>query len=234
MEKNDKNKLLVFEILVDRVDDNVYGFVDAEEAAVKAEVIVRLIAPSALGVVIIVVCAVLIGFDDFGLDLVGRDAVLFYRALALVFLVGVDENIDNVLAVFENIVGATPDDNARAFVGDMTDNIASRDKEFVGKRQLRSGNVRTRAITAEREIVQEFILDFLLGILDKTDCKPALLRGHFDNLAVVERDTEFFRDFSADDFAAATVFAADSNDNFLVHNISPLAQAIRSSPGNFQ
>lgn len=197
--------------------------------------VVRLIAPGALGVVIVVVCAILVGFDDFCLDLVGRDAVLLYRSLALVFLVGVDENIDNIAAIFEHVVGATTDDNARAFVGDVTDNIASRDKEFVGERQLRGTYIRTGAITTERKIVQKLILDFLLGVFDKTDSKPALFRGHFYDLAVVECDAEFFRDFSADDFAAASVFAADRNDNFLVHNISPLARGrLRCTVGNFQ
>ena len=194
------------------LDDQGRGGFAAEGAAVERKVVTVDMAPLAAGVILVV----------FGTDLVVAlhgflgafrgQAVFADGAGDAVGQRRVDEHIQAVGAVAQNIIGAAPDDDAGAFLGQLADDLALQDEEIVRSGQPVVDEHRIGVIAVGGQVEQIIGRDLLFGVSDVIDGKTTLLGGEVDQDLVVESVSQHFGSLFADAASAAAVLATNGDD----------------------
>ena len=168
---------------------------------------------------VIVAAAVILVFDSLGGGLVGG-TVLLQNVVGAVLVVGVDENVEAVLAVAEDVVGATAHDDAGLLVCQVLDDLGLSLVELLIDRGIAVGSR-----GAHGELVQKAtgMGGVFLVLTDEILGESALL-GHLgDELVVVEGNAQPLGNCLGNGVTAATKLTADGDDA-LFHDLYLLGQ----------
>ena len=195
--------------------DQLHAKLLSQYTAVQGEVVVGGHAPLPIGVEAVVVpSAVVLVLDALGNGLVGG-TVLSQNALGAVLVVGVDEDVEAILPILQNVVGATAHDDARLLVGQIADHLGLRLVELLVDRGVAVSTCR-----AHGELVQEAagVGGVLLVLADELLRKSALLGYLGDELIVVKGNAHTLGGRLSDGVSAATELTADGDDT-LFHGL---------------
>lgn len=208
--------------------DDFRCVLDSCGRAVYQQVVILALAPSVFSERVVMVRAAFVYLRyEFFRVLFGR-VECFYGALDFRRFVRVDEDVQNVVVVefvgnAQNVVGATPHDDARRIFRDFQNHFSLRIENLIDQRQ-RAGCggvvvVDRRIMRAEHHIVNPNARKALLAFFDEVRRKSALFRRHVDELLVKEFVAQFFRDKLAHKMAAASELAAYRD--YFFHNFPP-------------
>ena len=100
-------------------DDDICASFDADNTAVKADIIVPGVTPDTARVVVVVDFAALVFLVQTGNRTLFRLAVQLHNALCTEFRIGVDKGVQAILAILENIVCVSAHNYAGTLVGQL-------------------------------------------------------------------------------------------------------------------
>ena len=167
------------------------------------------VAPPFARVIFVVGDAVAVDAGYFRFGLVGGHAIFRGAALVGAFAVGVAEDLDEAGRVLQDVVGATPDDDARLLGDQFADDVALGHEQHVIRRKALLAR---RFVAVRQDALQPEGGDGLLVAADIGFVDTALLRCQVDELLVIELDAQFLGQHLAQQVSAAAKLAGDGDD----------------------
>jgi hypothetical protein len=168
--------------LLESLEDEICGAFDAIEGGVNAEVIETSIAEFLASVVSAVVTTSRIHASHFLVSLIGLDAIVVDDAFFSGFLIGMEEDAEEVRTLFQDEVSATADNDARVFRGDIADDFALSEEGGILRRQF----VRGVGVILSVELIEETTDELLFMFADELGSESAFSGGEVDEFRVVE------------------------------------------------
>ena len=128
-----------------------------------------------------------------------------------------NEDIQQVFAFPQNVIGTAAHDHAGTFTGDLANDLALDQEDLVVHRQLLCAHIQT---------IQEAGGLHLLGLFDVLLGKAAFFRGHEDQFLIVKRNTKLFGQPLTDGAAAGAIFSGN-RDHWYAHGAPPLGHCFK-------
>lgn len=192
-------------VQVDEIDESLCAAFNAE-TAVECGMIVFGLSPVALGVEVVIGCAVAVGHLDVGFCFGLAALFTFHDAADALRQWGVDEKVQAVGVLAQDVVGAAAYDDARPGVGHLADDLALRKEHLVRQRHgLRQETVVLVAQYARHTVFQIF------NDLGGESRNGSRELGH---VFVVKRNVVVFGECLSYFAAARPILAADGDDLF--------------------
>ena len=198
-------------ILLHSLTDQLHAKLLPQYPAVQSQIVVGGHTPLAVGVEAVVVpSAVVLVLDALGNRLVGG-TVLLQDPLGAVLIVSVNEDVEAVLAVAEDVVGATAHNDAGLLVGNVLDHLGLGLVELLVDRRIAVG-----ARGAHGQLVQKAVgMGGVLLVLADELLGQTAPAGHLgDELVVVKGDAHTLGGRLGDGVSAAAELTADGDDAF--------------------
>ena len=196
-------------ILLHSLADQLHTKILTQRPTVQGEVVVGRHTPLAVGVeAVVIAAAVVLVLDALGNRLVGG-TVLLQDPLGAVLIVSVNEDVEAVLAVAEDVVGATAHNDAGLLVGDVLDHLGLGLVELLVDRGVAVG-----ARGAHGQLVQKAVgMGGVLLVLADELLRKSALAGHLgDELVVVKGDAHTLGGRLGNGVSAAAELTADGDD----------------------